>query len=146
MHLATCRSLNIPTDSADEAENEIAKQRVAHISEVWSVLYASEMATTDLLGQIAALRAPNAPAALTNLLPVQQKSRKMADRVRASAEVNRFWLGEDLYNGVRSYYNIQMEMMKAFEKNDSDRFQRLEEERQTMRVSFLDFVRNPLRY
>ena len=85
--------------------NEMAKQRVTRIGEVWSALNELEASNEQLLRKVSlvTLKRGTDRAALTELMPLQDASNKKAELVRQIAGANRFWLGETLYEKIQSY-------------------------------------------
>ena len=134
-------------------KNEIAKQRVIHISETWSVLYQFEAASEKLLREVSEviIRHGNDRdakiTALRKLAPLEKESRKKGIEVQNFSDANRFWLGETLYARIRTYHHLLMEKVNAFAKADSNSLNKLKSSQEKIdeaRKSILDYVENPL--
>ena len=126
--------------------NEIAKQRVIQIGEVWSNLYESEAAARELLrsaGEIIVDQGGNATE-LKKLIPLENESKQKARRAQQIAEANRFWLGETLYDRMRAFHNSQMQMIAAFGSANPPAFQASEVKLEQARMSVISFIDNPL--
>lgn len=128
-------------------KSELAKQRVVHIGEVWSRLYESEAATRELLRAASRVidEHGNDEAALRNLLPLQEESRTRAGVAQQMADANRFWLGETLYNSMRSFHNVQMQLIPDFTNhNQAAALEQSEARLNEARMSIVNFIENPL--
>lgn len=134
-------------------KNEIAKQRVIHISEAWSVLYQFEAASDKLLqgvSRVIITHGGNIEARNTDLRklgPLEQESRNKGIEVQNFSDANRFWLGETLYGRIRTYHNLLMEKIEAFAQADFNSLSKLKNsqgEIDAARKSILDYVANPL--
>jgi len=125
-------------------ENEIAKQRVVRISEVWSSLYESEAATRELLREASRVIEQGADStAVRTLMPLEEDSRRKAGLAQQMADANRFWLGETLYKSMQTFHSAQMQMIQAFGDADLNALQQSEKRLNEARMSVVSFVENP---
>jgi hypothetical protein len=132
--------------SAQAFQNEIAKQRVSRISEVWSQLYSFESLVSQIIYYSSNLHElyDKDPAKLEyelskDIAPLDKKAAETADAVRDVADRNRFWLGEDLYQRFRAYHTNLFQSHKAFESRDVQTLQRLKSEREQMKQDVLHY-------
>ena len=124
--------------------NEIAKQRVVRIGEVWSALEKSEAAISKLLVEASkVIEQGSDSTALRKLKPLQNESMEKADRAKEIADANRFWLGEMFFERARTFNNAQMEMMDAFIGGDSRTVTQCDVRRNEARMSVVSFIDNP---
>ncbi len=128
-------------------ENEIARQRVVHISEVWSSLYESEVVARKLLRsarEVAGDPGGYATELRRLLIPLQKESEQKARCAQQTIDANRFWLGNTLYSRMRAFQNAQMQMIAALGSANPPAFRASEARLEKARKSVIDFIDNPL--
>jgi hypothetical protein len=132
--------------SAQAYQNEIAKQRVTRISEVWSQLYSFESIVSQIIYYSSKLHESydKDPAKLEyelskDIAPLEKKAAETADAVHDLADKNRFWIGEDLYQQFQAYHSNIFQSHKAFESKDIQTLQRLKYEREQMKQDVLHY-------
>jgi hypothetical protein len=125
-------------------QNEIAKQRVSNIAEVWAQLYTFDSLVSQVIYNSSKLheRYDKDPVKLQSRLskevePLDKKAGETADAVNDLADRNRFWLGEDLYQRFRAYHSNLCQSHAAFESKDIQALQRLKSERESMKQDVL---------
>ena len=124
--------------------NEIAKQRVVRIGEVWSGFYESEAATRELLRAASSVIENGGDVtALKKLMPLEDESRRKAALAQQMADANRFWLGETLYERMRTFHDAQRQMIKAFGSADRRTYEESEVRLNETKMSVVSFVENP---
>ena len=127
-------------------ENEIARQRVVHISEVWSSLYESEVVARKLLKsarEVAGDQGGYATELRKLLIPLQKESEHKARCAQQMIDANRFWLGRTLYYRMRAFQNAQMQMIAALGSANPPAFRASEARLEKARMSVIDFIDNP---
>jgi hypothetical protein len=131
---------------AQAFQNEIAKQRVSKISEVWSQLYTFDSIASQIIYDSSELHElyVKDPAKLElelakNISPLEKKASETAEAVHDIADRNRFWLGEELYQRFRSYHKNLCQSRIAFESKDIQTLQRLKTEREQMKQDVLHY-------
>ena len=136
-------------------KNEIAKQRVVYIGEVWSKFYKAEAASNEIFRRLDEIDAthPHDLEARRNayegkLASLEQQSRESWDAAQESADANRFWLGEALYAKFRAYHNDLMDLMvqrvEARVSGDSERLKKFESKINDAKQSITNYIENPL--
>jgi len=127
-------------------ENEVARQRVVHISEVWSSLYESEVVARKLLRsarEVAGDQDGYATELKKLLIPLQRESEQKARCAQQIIDANRFWLGKTLYKRMRAFQNAQMQMIAALGSANPPAFRASEIKLEKARMSVIDFIDNP---
>ena len=127
-------------------EKEIARQRVIHISEVWSSLYESEVVARKLIRSARELVGDEGGYAMELrrlLIPLQKESEQKARCAQQIIDANRFWLGRTLYNRMRAFQNAQMQMIEALGSANPPAFRASEVKLERARMSVVDFIDNP---
>ncbi len=128
-------------------ENEIARQRVIHISEVWSSVYESEVVARKLLRsarEVAGDQGGYATELRKLLIPLQKESEQKARCARQAVDANRFWLGKTLYNRMQTFQTAQMQMIAALGSANPSAFRASEVKLERARMSVINFIENPL--
>lgn len=128
-------------------DNEIARQRVIHISEVWSSLYESEVVAQKLLRSAREMEGDQGGYATELrklLIPLQKESEQKVRCARQVIDANRFWLGKTLYNRMRAFQSAQMQMIAALGSANPPAFRASEVKLEKARMSVIDFIDNPL--
>lgn len=128
-------------------ENEIARQRVVHISEVWSSLYESEIVARKLLRsarEMAGDQGDYASELKRLLIPLQKESEQKTRCAQQVIDANRFWLGKTLYNRMWALQNAQMQMIAALGSANPPAFRASEVKLEKARMSIINFIDNPL--
>ena len=131
-------------------QNEIAKQRVSKISEVWAAIYSWEALVSQIVYDTSDLQIrykqdpANLEAALeSEIEPLHDKANQRSQVIHELAEVNRFWLGEDLYQRFRHYSNNLIDYLNAFFDKDLRKVQELKSQREKMKQDVFHFFTTP---
>ena len=127
--------------------NELARQRVIHIGEVWSSLYESEAAARKLLrsARDVVVDQGDYAAELKKLLvPLQSESERKARCAQQTIEANRFWLGPTLYNRMRVCRNAQVQLIAALGSANPPAVRASEAKLEKTRMSVMSFIDSPL--
>ena len=106
--------------------NELEKQRVLNLSEVWTALYEFKSRSDELLEEASeAVRSEQLEASEDRLRELETRSRESAERLKDLAGKYQFWLSDSEYSDVRELNNLLMERMGAFANGDSEGMPRL---------------------
>lgn len=130
------------TDWAYKAE--LAKMRVEAVGSTWAAAATFEAHVDELLrAVIAAAKSDRPEAALSELLPMEEESKRTAKAFKDVAYAKRFFLGEAHFGGFMKFNEVMMQRIEAVGNLDSTEFQRLESQIDSHRTSLENFVDIP---